>query len=131
MGAREEASDIYFDNENNAYAIFQTQASDIMYNLQMGYLYSFKQTTSIQDYSTSSKTSSVILYPNPTDSELCIKNMELDYRNFRFISSSGKLILEGNQLQECFDLSSFEAGLYFLVIEDKSGQRQYSTFYKN
>jgi hypothetical protein len=59
----------------------------------------------------------IVIYPNPTDGVLYIKNAtNVPYTVFNTL---GQVLLQGNTLPETIDLQGVTSGVYFLKIGNK------------
>ncbi len=68
------------------------------------------------------------VYPNPAKSTITIQTQEI-INSYSIISSDGKLITSGNVLNQ-IDVSTFETGLYYLILELQNGQTINTKFNK-
>jgi hypothetical protein len=66
---------------------------------------------------------SILLYPNPTDNIIKIKNNDvINISSVKVISSNGKTIVDNyNYSIQSIDVSSYEKGIYFIVFETEKG----------
>lgn len=59
----------------------------------------------------------IVVYPNPTNGKLLLKNSGLDIYNIKIFNHQGKLLEESsNHKEKDIDLSSFEDGTYTIVF---------------
>jgi len=80
----------------------------------------FKETSSIEVVN-----SNVSIYPNPTDGIIKIES-DQNVSNIKVIDLNGKILLSQLKMESDFqvDLSSFDSGIYFIVLENESNNRQ-------
>ncbi len=64
----------------------------------------------------------IIVYPNPTASHINIKLKNLELNNqvkISIFNTNGKLLFNSNKYEESINISQYESGTYFIVIESK------------
>lgn len=116
FNSREYVSQVYL-SKNTFYIGFQTQAKDILYNLQCGY---FKivddEISTLQPLSDSIIIS---VYPNPSSTHLSINTNKNKLSYYKIFDSSGRVI-SFNLFTQTIDISNLQNGNYLLVLYDDS-----------
>jgi poly(3-hydroxybutyrate) depolymerase len=70
------------------------------------------------------------IYPNPTNSSLFIKTASTSSIQFSIINAMGQVIMQGLLNDYTIDVSSFQSGIYFILLKDEKGQWFNSKFIK-
>ncbi|QOD60284.1 T9SS type A sorting domain-containing protein [Polaribacter haliotis] len=78
-------------------------------------------------------TKSVLLYPNPVNSNLKLKLNTKQPQVISIFDTTGKIIktINGYQSEKNIDVSNFTAGSYFIKIKDTEGRISVKSFIKN
>jgi len=84
------------------------------------YLDCFETLTSTQEFDQID----VLIYPNPADKILYIESDKNDI-NFQLYDAQGKFLdrIKNSEMENSIDLSSYAAGLYFLITEDAKANK--------
>ncbi len=73
----------------------------------------------------------VEIYPNPTESQLNIKNIDLtQVKSMRVLNMLGQSVIEPASPLQTISLSELNNGMYVLQLELKNGQRFAESFIK-
>jgi surface protein len=64
------------------------------------------------------------IYPNPVIDDIHVEGIE-DFKNYRILDASGRLIKEGNPSQELINVSNLSKGNYILQIMTKEGSQNF------
>lgn len=73
----------------------------------------------------------ITVFPNPTTDVISIQNVELiDAASVSIITTTGAVVYESTSAMNQIDVSSFEKGLYFVIIHTTNGQKFSESFVK-
>lgn len=73
----------------------------------------------------------ITLFPNPTTDFITIQNIDLiDAKSVSIITTTGSVVYESSKSMSQIDVSSFEEGLYFVIINTNNGSNYSESFVK-
>ncbi len=116
------------ESNNKYYIGFQTQASDDIYNLQLGYFIFNGSKVNVLDDS-SKNNSKMSIFPNPTSDYINFSE-DLGIAHYKIIDLAGKAIYQSNNLNNVIYVNSLPTGNYFLLLIDKNGLKYIKSFSK-
>lgn len=79
------------------------------------------------------ETDNVLIYPNPAADQINIRVKNNNYKTYTISDVLGKIILSGNlnSTEESISINDLENGIYFILLTDKSNNKEAIRFIKN